>query len=84
MKRIRNRRGQGLVEYLIIVAIMGVASITVVKLISSNLRTQFSNVANALGSRQTQELESKTATERHYQSRDLSNFFSGAVDGNNK
>lgn len=77
----KNKKGQGLVEYLILVSIMGVASIAVVKLISGNLRSQFSNVANALGTNQTTKVESKAATDTHYRSKDLSNFFQGSVDG---
>ncbi len=75
----KNQKGQGLVEYLIIVAIMGVASISVVRILSGNLRSQFANVANALGTNQTQKIESKTAGKSTYEDKDLSNFFQGSV-----
>lgn len=81
MKTVRNNKGQGLVEYLIIVAIMAVASISVIKLVSSNLRSQFANVANALGTNQTTKVESKAASDSHYKSKDLSDFFQGSVNG---
>ncbi|MFP5518581.1 MAG: hypothetical protein ACLGGX_01655 [Bdellovibrionia bacterium] len=81
---LKNQKGQGLIEYLIIISIMGVASIAVINLISGNLRAQFSNVANALGTNQTRKVESKTASDVHYRSKDLSNFFQGSVDGANK
>lgn len=75
----KYQKGQGLVEYLIIVAIMGVASITVVKTISNNMRSQFANVANALGTNQTQKIESKATGKSAYEDKDLSNFFQGSV-----
>lgn len=75
----QKQKGQGLVEYLIIVAIMGVASISVVRILSGNLRSQFANVANALGTNQTQKIDSKTAGKSTYEDKDLSNFFQGSV-----
>lgn len=75
-----NNKGQGLIEYLIIVAIMAVASIAVVKTLSGNLRSQFANVANALGTNQTQKIESKTVGKSSYEDKDLSNFFQGSVN----
>lgn len=75
-----NQKGQGLIEYLIIVAIMAVASISVMKVLSGNLRSQFANVANALGTNQSQKIESKQAGKTTYEDKDLSNFFQGSVN----
>lgn len=50
-----NRKGQGLVEYLILVCLIGAASIAVVSLVGKNIQEQYRNVSNALrGSQRSQ------------------------------
>ncbi|MGQ0507430.1 MAG: Flp family type IVb pilin [Myxococcaceae bacterium] len=68
-RRFRNARGQGMTEYIIIVALIAVAAIGVVNLFGDNLRKLFGMSADALagqndiqmrGERSRQELEGKT------------------------
>jgi Flp pilus assembly pilin Flp len=47
-KIISNNNGQSLVEYLIIVALIAVATISVVRLLSYNISANFANISNAL------------------------------------
>ena len=42
MKTIRNRRGQGMTEYIIIVALVAIASIAVVTIFGNQIRELFS------------------------------------------
>lgn len=52
LQKIRNRRaqrkGQGMTEYIIIVALIAIATIAVVTLFGDNLRQLFGSSANAL------------------------------------
>ena len=43
----RNQRGQGMTEYIIIVALIAVAAIAVIVLFGDNIRRQFAKSANA-------------------------------------
>lgn len=46
---LKNKKGQGLIEYLIIVAIVAVGSIAVIKTVGANIDVKFATVAQALG-----------------------------------
>ncbi len=46
----KNRRGQAIVEYIIIVAIVAIAALTVMGLFSDRVRTIIAGVASSLGS----------------------------------
>ncbi|RYZ75561.1 MAG: Flp family type IVb pilin [Proteobacteria bacterium] len=75
---IRNERGQGLIEYLVIVALMGVATIAIVRTMGAVVSSRFASVSAAL---QGQELKggSKVRVNKSaYEKRDLGNFFEGA------
>ncbi len=45
---IRSEEGQGMTEYIIIVALIAIAAIAVITVFGQNLRNLFSNSANAL------------------------------------
>ena len=81
---IKNRKGQGLVEYLIIVAIVAVGSIAVIKAVGGNINVQFANVVQALDGKSSEKIESYKATKSMYEKRDFSNFFDGAVNTKEK
>ncbi|MNJ99848.1 hypothetical protein D3C87_176290 [compost metagenome] len=77
---IKNNKGQGLVEYLIIVAIVAVGSIAVMKVVGANVRVQFANVAQALGGNNSQKKNAHEVTDAMIKKRDFSNFFEGSVN----
>ncbi len=75
--KVSNERGQGLIEYLIIVALMGVASISIMRVVSQNVQARYGNISAALGAKtKTGGLESADASS--FKKNDLSNFFDGA------
>jgi len=75
---ISNQKGQGLIEYLIIVALVGVAAIAVMRIIGQNVNTQFARVSNAIqGGSKTYQMEQ--VDDSHVRTRDLSDFFHGAT-----
>ena len=77
---IKNKKGQGLVEYLIIVAIVAVGSISVIKVVGANIDVQFANVAQALGGTDSRKKEAHKVTYTMYKKRDFSDFFEGSVN----
>ena len=54
----KNRRGQGLTEYIIIVALVAVAGIGVVNIFGNQLRNQFHTIVKAMAGSQTTSVES--------------------------
>lgn len=76
---LKNERGQGLVEYLVIVALMGVATIAIVRTMGAAVSARFATVTEALqGSKKS---HSVTIDEGSYKKRDLGNFFDGVEEG---
>lgn len=80
MSIIRNTRGQGLIEYLIIVALVAVSAIGVVRVVGRNVSVQFANIAKALGSGDGNQIKASDVSESLYSKKDLSNFLQGAVN----
>ena len=78
MRLIENRRGQGLVEYLILVALMAVASIGIVRALNQSVTTQFARVNSAIRGEQKKQAFEKV-DESAYKKRDLSDFINGAA-----
>lgn len=79
---IRDERGQGLVEYLILVALMGVAAIGVVRVLGQTVDGKFAQVIGALrGNGQEKRVKFETLEEGHYELRDMSNFINRASPG---
>lgn len=79
-KLLANNKGQGLVEYLIIVAIVAIGSMSIIKVVGGNLNVQFANIAQALGGNGSRKKEAHAISEGMYKKRDLGNFFEGSVN----
>lgn len=73
-----NQRGQGLIEYLILVAIIAVATMGIVRVVGANIAVQYANVAKALGSGESNQLKAEKIEAGMYSKKDLSNFLNGA------
>ncbi len=78
-KSILNKKGQGLIEYLIIVAIVAVGSMAVVRVVGANLSVKFGAVANALGGVSGKNQSAHEVTNNMTKKRDFSDFFEGSV-----
>jgi pilus assembly protein Flp/PilA len=74
----RNQRGQSLIEYLIVVALMGVATIGVMRVLSQTVTTRFANVALAIQGKAPGKAHVESVNESVYKKRDMSDFFSTA------
>lgn len=73
-----NKRGQGLVEYLIILSLVAVGAIGIIKVISQNIRVHYSHVAESLGSSIQGERPKKgIVTKSMHEEKDFNNFWQG-------
>ena len=48
MQNLISKRGQGLVEYILIVVLMGIATLTLVKALGTHTKAGFTKASNAL------------------------------------
>lgn len=78
-----NQRGQGLIEYLVIVSIMAIGTLITIRTLGQNIKAQFTNIAAAIsGKRSPATMEE--LSEKHYRLNDMGNFFEGASDNGQK
>jgi len=78
-----NSRGQGLIEYLILVALMGVATIAIIRTLNQTVKSRFANSIYALQGR-NQKAKTHNMKKEEYQRSDLSNFMTGAASSDKK
>jgi len=80
---IRSEEGQGMTEYIIIVALIAIAAIAVITVFGQNLRAMFQASANALGGDEA-DANIKTAGSvlggRSVNRKHISDFGSNAID----
>ena len=71
---IRSEEGQGMTEYIIIVALIAIAAIGVITIFGNNLRVLFTNSANALGGKEDATDGGGQVTNAAAKRKGLSNF----------
>ncbi len=80
-RTLKNKKGQGLIEYLIIVAIVAVGSMVVIKAVGGNVNARFANIANVLGGKAAgTNVTTHEVTDSMTKKKDFSNFFDGATN----
>jgi pilus assembly protein Flp/PilA len=82
--QIQNQKGQGLIEYLIIVALVAVATIGIVRVVGQNVSVQYANIAKALGGEDDRQYTAGKVEDQMYKKKDLSDFLHGAASGTSK
>ena len=70
----RGRKGQGMTEYIIIVALIAIAAIGVVTLFGNNLRRIFGTANDALAGEQNKETGAKKTRKQLLQSKKTTTF----------
>jgi pilus assembly protein Flp/PilA len=80
-RRALNSRGQTLVEYLMLVALMAVASFGVVRLLNHSLRGKFVQVIDAIQGRESSRVRFDRPEDTDFQKRDMGDFMQGASRG---
>jgi Flp pilus assembly pilin Flp len=76
MKKLNNR-GQGLVEYLVIVALMAVATMAIMRTMNTTVTSQFAKITQILAGRQAN-IQIESIDKENYSKKDMSDFFHGA------
>lgn len=83
MRLLQNKRGQSLIEYLVLVCLIAVGSMAVIRVVGKNVRVQFANISRALGG-DDDKLEYEKVGTSDYSKRDFSDFMTGVGDGSSK
>jgi len=78
MQLIRNQRGQGLIEYVILVALVGVATIGMVRLLQNSINVNLANVVHALQSDSKRKESFERIESDDLRKKDFSDFMNGA------
>lgn len=76
-----KQKGQGLIEYLILVALMGVATIGVIRVLNQTIKSRFASAVYALQGK-PKKVKTDSLKEQDYKKSDLSNFMNGAASKN--
>ncbi len=71
-----NEKGQGLVEYLVLVCLVAVSAMSIIAVVGKNLREQYSNVSAAL--RNGEKTELSRPEKKTYDWRGMDDFLEGA------
>ena len=79
MRCLSNARGQSLIEYVILVALVGVASISMVRMVQKQVKVNLANVVHGLQSHSRREA-SERITEEDVRKSDFSDFTNGVED----
>ena len=83
LRILKHKLGQGLIEYLILIALMGVATIGVIRVLNQTIKARFASAVYALqGSPKKAKIQS--LKQQDYQKSDLSNFMNGAASKEKK
>ncbi len=78
-----NKKGQGLIEYLILIALMGVATIGIIRTLNQTVKSRFANAIYALQGK-NQKAKTHTMKKEEYKRSDLSDFMSGSASTDKK
>lgn len=77
-KPLKNQRGQGLIEYLIIVALIAVGTMAIMRTVGQSVNVKFAKIAEALGADVQGEIKTATVTETQSNKKDMKDFMQGA------
>lgn len=80
MQLIRNSRGQGLIEYVILVALVGVATMGMVRLLQNSINVNLANVVHALQSDGKRKESFERIESDDIRKKDFSDFMNGAAN----
>lgn len=79
IRRSHSQSGQGLIEYLILVAILAVGTMAAVRLIGHSLNVKLATVARSLGAEVEGSLATPKAKATSFSKKDMRNFMSGSA-----
>ena len=75
---LRNQKGQSLIEYVILVALVGVATMGMVRILQKTVKVNLANVVHSLQSDKKRRESHETVTDDDLRKSDFSDFMNGA------
>ncbi len=78
MRLVRNQKGQSLIEYVILVALVGVATMGMVRLLQKSVSVNLANVVHALQSDGKRKESHERVSADDIRKKDFSDFMNGA------
>ncbi|MGE0529329.1 MAG: Flp family type IVb pilin [Bdellovibrionales bacterium] len=84
MRIILNQRGQSLIEYVVLVALVGAATIGMVRILQKTVKVNLANVVHALQSDGKRRESFERITEDDVRKSDFSDFMNGAASRNDE
>ncbi len=78
--QLRNQRGQGLIEYIILVALVAVATMGVVRVLQKTVKVNLANIVHALQSDDKRKESHERLDEADIRKSDFSDFMNGAAN----
>ncbi len=78
LKPIQDQRGQSLVEYLIIVALVAVGTLSIMRVVGQSVSAQFAQIAKSLGADVQGDISRAAVTETNHKKRDMRDFMQGS------
>lgn len=82
MRSILNSRGQSLIEYVILVALVGVATMGMVRTLQGSVKSNMAGVINALRGHEKASKLAPVDLEKAGKRQDFGNFIEGAASDN--
>ncbi|MCB0378548.1 MAG: Flp family type IVb pilin [Bdellovibrionales bacterium] len=79
MPSFKSKKGQGMVEYMVIVAMMAVATMGIMRVLSQTTQGKFAKITQSLqGGTASIEVQVDKVDSNHFKKKDMSNFFMGS------
>lgn len=78
MFQLKNRNGQGLVEYLLLTALLGVATMGIVRLMGHSISGKFTQITEAIQGGKQPKVNFDSVNTSLYQQKDMSTFMENA------
>ena len=78
-KNLKSQRGQSLIEYLVIVALVAVGAISIMGTVGQSVEVAFGRVAKSLGADTPTEIRNAKVSDSQLKKRNLRNFMSGSL-----
>ncbi len=82
--RLKNNKGQSLLEYLILTAFMGVASMGVISILNSTVSAKFAQVINSIKGKESNNVKMEPMSKSYYKRKDLGDFMKNSTSKDNK
>lgn len=84
MRLIADQKGQSLIEYVILVALVGVATMGMVRVLQKSVKVNLANVVHALQSDGKRKDSHERITDDDLRKSDFSDFMNGSASQNGK